>query len=206
MAVNKKLKKTIDQLSTEKINKERKELLSKLVEVIKNEMQHQGELIHLNFICTHNSRRSVFAQSWFQALASHAGLENIRTYSGGTEATAVYEQVLKTLEKDGFEVDKLQSAKNPIYGINYSELDEPIIAFSKKYDDSFNPASHYIAVMVCDHAYENCPVVTGAKKVLGITYTDPKASDKLADKEQTYLACSHQIAVEMKWVIDQIKA
>ena len=57
MAVNKKLKKTIDQLSTEKINKERKELLSKLVEVIKNEMQHQGELIHLNFICTHNSRR-----------------------------------------------------------------------------------------------------------------------------------------------------
>ena len=40
------------------------------------------------FICTHNSRRSHFGQIWAAAAAHHLGIQGVRTYSAGTEATA----------------------------------------------------------------------------------------------------------------------
>src|SRR5688500_11856207 len=83
------LKKTISQLTAEfdQITEERRETLMQLVRFIRSRIALQQTVL-LNFICTHNSRRSHIAQVWAQAAACYYDVANIKTYSGGTEATA----------------------------------------------------------------------------------------------------------------------
>ena len=61
------LKIYIDDLSVEAIPLPRQAQLRDVSEQIKQEMEQNGE-VNLNFICTHNSRRSQFAQVWAQCL------------------------------------------------------------------------------------------------------------------------------------------
>ena len=66
------------------------------------------------FICTHNSRRSHFAQLWAQAAAFHCGLNDVRTFSGGTEVTAFNPRAIASLERMGWQVATTEpDAKNP---------------------------------------------------------------------------------------------
>ena len=44
--------------------------------------------IQLMFVCTHNSRRSHISQQRAQASAAYLNVDNVQTFSGGTEATA----------------------------------------------------------------------------------------------------------------------
>ena len=71
-----------------------------------------GHLPALNFICTHNSRRSHFSQIWCQVLADYYGIP-LRTFSAGTEATAVNPQVIETMRRVGFQV-KAGTGANPV--------------------------------------------------------------------------------------------
>ena len=95
---------------------------------------------------------------------------------GGTEATALFPMVVETLRKSGFEVTKFQQ-NNPVYSIKYTDNEHPVIGFSKKLDDDFNPKSEFAAIMTCDSANEACPFVSGAEKRIPITFEDPKAFD-----------------------------
>ena len=80
-----KLSETIASIKTAAIPEERKALLQPLIDYIKTKNE-VNEPIRLNFICTHNSRRSHLSQIWAQTMADYYGIKNVTCYSGGTEA------------------------------------------------------------------------------------------------------------------------
>lgn len=193
----------IKELKPEGISAERKAILQPLVEYIQTKVaNHQA--IRLHFICTHNSRRSHLSQVWAQALAYYFNIEKVACYSGGTESTAVYPVVIDTLRNAGFEVQMLSEGKNPIYSIKYAANEPPILGFSKRLDNDFNPKSGFAAIMTCDSANEACPIVSGAEKRFPIMYEDPKAYDKTSQQTEKYQERSLQIATELFYVFSQI--
>jgi len=194
----------ISNLDAQSITTERKQTLSPLVEYIQEKTDNK-ESIRLNLICTHNSRRSHLSQIWAQTMAHHFGVANVSCYSGGTEATALFPMVASTLANTGFEVRMLSEGKNPVYGIKFSENEHPVICFSKRMDDDFNPKSNFAAIMTCSQADEGCPFVPGAEKRIPITYEDPKAFDDTPQQAEKYSERSKQIATEMFYVFSQIQ-
>ncbi len=198
------LSKTIVTISEISVPNERKEVLQPLIEYIQNKVNTNKE-IRLNFICTHNSRRSHLSQIWAQTMAFHFGVQNIVCYSGGTEATAMFPKVAETLTNQGFEIQKLSEAQNPVYAVKFDENQLPIICFSKTYFDDFNPKNNFGAIMTCNNADEGCPMVLGAEARFSIKYDDPKAFDGTDVMNEKYAERSLQIASEMFFVFSQIK-
>ncbi|NHM02503.1 low molecular weight phosphatase family protein [Flavobacterium difficile] len=198
------LSKTIEIISQISVSEERKVGIQPLVEYIQKKV-NSNEVIRLNFICTHNSRRSHLSQIWAQTMAFHFGIKSIFCYSGGTEVTAMFPKVGETLLNQGFEIQQLSEAENPVYAIKYSENEAPIIAFSKTYFDVFNPKTNFGAIMTCNSADEGCPIVFGAEARFPIKYEDPKAFDGTAEMNEKYTERSLQIASEMYYVFNQIK-
>lgn len=199
-----KLSKTIEKIDEITISDERKEILQLLIDYIQNKIKSNQE-IRLNFICTHNSRRSHLSQIWAQTMAFHFKIKNVFCYSGGTEATAMFPKVSETLENQGFQIQKLSEEKNPVYAVKFAENQHPIICFSKAYFDDFNPKSNFGAIMTCNNADEGCPMVFGAEARFPIKYDDPKAFDGTELMNEKYLERSLQIASEMYYVFSQIK-
>ena len=197
------LSKTIVFISKISVSEERKEVLQPLVDYIQDKV-NLNDTIRLNFICTHNSRRSHLSQIWAQTMAFQFGINNVFCYSGGTEATAMFPKVGETLIKQGFEIQQLSKNKNPVYAIKFSENEAPIIAFSKTYFDDFNPKSNFGAIMTCNNADEGCPMVFGAEARFPIKYDDPKAFDGTEIMNEKYTERSLEIASEMCFVFAQI--
>ncbi|WP_396188896.1 low molecular weight phosphatase family protein [Flavobacterium sp.] len=198
------LQKTIKQIATVAISEERKEILDTLVDYIQSKVDLNEE-IRLNFICTHNSRRSHLSQIWAQTMAFHFGIKNIFCYSGGTEATAMFPKVVETLVNQGFQIQQLSEGQNPVYAVKFEDNQHPIICFSKAYFDAFNPKSNFGAIMTCNNADEGCPMVFGAEARFPIKYDDPKAFDGTDEMNEKYAERSLQIASEMHYVFSQIK-
>lgn len=198
------LSKTIASISKVSLSEERKEVLQPLVDYIQNKVNN-NEVIRLNFICTHNSRRSHLSQIWAQTMAFQFGIKNVFCYSGGTEATAMFSKVEETLVNQGFEIQQLSENENPVYAIKFSDNEPPIIGFSKTYFDAFNPKTNFGAIMTCNNADEGCPMVFGAEVRFPIKYEDPKAFDGTELVNEKYTERSLQIASEMFYVFNQIK-
>ncbi|NVK09087.1 MAG: protein-tyrosine-phosphatase [Tenacibaculum sp.] len=186
------------------VSEERKQVLQPLVSYIQEKLSNK-EVINLNFICTHNSRRSHLSQVWAQTMAFYYQIPNVLSYSGGTEATAMNATVVDTLAGNGFRIQQLSEGTNPIYAIKYAENTSSIIGFSKKYDDTFNPTSAFCAIMTCSQADEGCPFIAGADKRIPVTYEDPKLYDGTSSEKEKYLERSLQIAAEMRYVFSTVK-
>lgn len=197
-----KIETVISTLNVETISKERKAVLQPLVDFLNEKRKNEKE-IRINFICTHNSRRSHLSQVWAQTMASHFDITNVFCYSGGTEATALFPMVAETLINSGFEINTLSKGENPVYSIKYAENQHPIIGYSKKFDDNFNPKSEFAAIMTCSQADEGCPFIAGAEKRIPITFEDPKAYDNTPQQAQKYKERSLQIATELFYVFSQ---
>ncbi|MBO0591187.1 protein-tyrosine-phosphatase [Cellulophaga sp. E16_2] len=187
------------------VSEERKQTLQPLVAYIQNKIE-TDQAVRLNFICTHNSRRSHLSQVWAQAIANHLKFKNVYTYSGGTEATALFPMAAATLKSSGFQIKTISEGTNPVYSIKYASNEAPIIGFSKKYDDSFNPESEFAAIMTCSQADGACPFIAGAEKRIPITFEDPKAFDNTPQQAEKYKERSLQIATELLYVFASIKA
>ncbi len=185
------------------IAKERKEILSPFISYIQ-EKHTQGKVINLNFICTHNSRRSQFAQIWAKTAAFSYGID-INSFSGGVEVTAFNERAVASIQRMGFGVKVETEGENPIYAVYFSETTDPIITFSKVYDDKANSEAEFAAIMTCSHADENCPFIPGAEARIPVRYEDPKAFDGTQEEGSKYDERSMQIASEMFYVFSQIK-
>ena len=201
--MNKKIEKVISGLEVDKISEDRKQLLQPLINFIQTKTDNNKE-VRINFICTHNSRRSHLSQIWAQTMAANFNINNVRTYSGGTEATAMFPKVGETLTNQGFEIKKIADVNNPIYTIKFDDNSHPIIGFSKKYDDAFNPESGFAAIMTCSQADGNCPFIVGAEKRIPITYEDPKLFDDTEQQAEKYQERSLQIATEMLYIFSGI--
>lgn len=197
------ISKNIEQFSVQNISAERIEVLQPLVNYIQKKKE-ANETIRLNFICTHNSRRSHLSQIWAQTMAFHFGIKNVFCYSGGTEATAMFPKVAETITNQGFQIQKLSETENPVYAVKYSQNENPIICFSKTYNNDFNPKSNFGAIMTCNNADEGCPIVFGAEARFPIKYDDPKAFDGTDLQTEKYAERSLEIAQEMWWVFSQI--
>lgn len=203
------IEQVIKGLDPQSISDERKEVLKPLTDYIQSKVSENRE-IRINFICTHNSRRSHLSQVWAQTMANYFNIKNVFCYSGGTEATALFPMVAETLQNSGFQINTISKNENPIdnpiYSIKYAQNEHPIIGFSKKLDHYFNPKSEFAAIMTCSQADGGCPFIEGAEKRVPITYEDPKAFDNTPQQAQAYSQRSLQIATEMFYVFSQVKS
>ena len=190
-------------VANQKIDEERKATLQPLIDFVQQKVIN-GENVNLNFICTHNSRRSHLSQVWAQVAAAHFSIPNVYCYSGGTEETALFPKVAETLTNQGFSTFKIADSNNPVYAIKYSANALPVIGFSKKYDNLFNPVSAFAAIMTCSQADGGCPFIAGAEKRIPITFEDPKISDNTPEQSKVYAERSLQIATEMFYIFSKI--
>ena len=202
--MNQQLTTTIESISKIIISDERKEVLQPLVAYIQNKIEN-NLTIRLNFICTHNSRRSHLSQIWAQTMAYHFGIKNLFCFSGGTEATAMFPKVGEIVTNQGFQIQQLSSDNNPLYAVKFDENESAIICFSKTFDDAFNPSSGFAAIMTCSSADAGCPFIAGAEKRLPIRYEDPKAFDGTDLMDAKYAERSLEIASELYFVFSEIK-
>jgi arsenate reductase len=200
--MNTKINTLINQITSEfnLITKERKATLDALSRFIKS----KSENTDLIFICVHNSRRSHLSQIWAQVAASYYGFENIKCYSGGTEVTNMFPVIAETLAIQGFNIQVISQTKNPIYALKFSSNAQPIIGFSKLFDDPFNPMNDFGAIMVCSSADSNCPYIVSASQRLLIPFEDPKAFDNKPEQQEKYIERSVQIARELFYAFSQV--
>ncbi|MEH6620418.1 protein-tyrosine-phosphatase [Maribacter arcticus] len=193
----------IGSLNIDNITYERRAVLQPLIDFIQSKVATSQE-IRINFICTHNSRRSHLSQVWSQTMAHYFDIKNVFCYSGGTEATALFPMAAETLRNSGFQIKTISKNENPVYSIKYTDNEHPVIGFSKKLDDDFNPKSEFAAIMTCDSANEACPFVPGAEIRIPITFKDPKAFDNTPQQAEKYKERSLQIATELFYVFSKI--
>jgi len=192
---------TIANLPFAAISTERLQLLDEMAVYLQEKISNRKE-IRLNFICTHNSRRSQFSQIWAQTAAAYYGIEAY-CYSGGVEVTAFNPRAVAAIQRDGFKVVK-KEGENPLYFVFYSEEEDPIVTFSKVVEDAVNATKEFAAVMTCDHADENCPFIPGAEKRFPLRFEDPKAFDDSPLEEKMYSERSHQIGAELFYLFEKV--
>lgn len=194
------LKISISQFQS--IPDQRKMELENLANYILEKLKN-GETVNLNFICTHNSRRSHLSQIWAETATAYFGLKNIRTFSGGTEATAFNPRAVEAIKRAGFKVEN-PGGQNPKYQISFEENAPKIVCFSKTYDDSFNP-KNIVAIMTCSDADQNCPFIPGASLRAPIRYKDPKEADDTPLEAERYDERCRQISTEMFYLMSIVK-
>ncbi|MDT8347683.1 MAG: protein-tyrosine-phosphatase [Flavobacteriaceae bacterium] len=202
LMVFERIKTVIQGLETAGISKERKFQLQKLADYIR---KNGDKTTAVTFVCTHNSRRSIFCQVWAQTMAAYYNAPNFHSFSAGTETTQVYPGVLSALSKLGFKTLSLSESENPIYAIKFSHTAVPILGFSKSMTHSINPTHDFAAIMTCSSADDACPQVEGADLRLAIPYEDPKIYDGSPLEQEKYEACCLLIAAEFNYLFKQLK-
>jgi arsenate reductase (thioredoxin) len=181
---------------------ERKQLLEKIAGYIKPKQASQ-QAINLVYVCTHNSRRSHLGQVWAAVAAAYYSVQNVSTFSGGTEATTFNPNAIRALTAAGFDVRKTNESNNPLYEVYFSEK-EFTTCFSKVYNHEANPAENFAAIMTCSDAEDNCPFIPGCDLRIGTTYNDPKAFDTTILQNEKYTERSNQIAMECLYVFSKV--
>ncbi len=197
------IKSVVRKLELAHISDERKKELDLMVTYVGTKLSLDEE-INLIFICTHNSRRSQFAQVWAKVAADYYDIP-LDSFSGGVTVTACNERTVASLERSGFVITS-EGEENPRYLLVYGADERKLILFSKLYDDIFNPAENFAAIMTCSDADENCPVISGAEVRIPLTYKDPKMYDDTESESEMYDACSLKIASEMVYVFSRVKS
>lgn len=184
------------------IEESRKQELQQLTDYIQMKIDGNHPIL-LNFICTHNSRRSQFAQLWSAVAADYFGL-TINSFSGGIEVTSCDERTIKSLKRFGFQVLR-EREQNPLYRVIWSDNSTPMILYSKLYNAPENPGADFAAIMTCDHADQNCPIVEGCEKRIAIRYRDPKKYDETPLEDAMYDYRSFQIASELFYILSGVE-
>lgn len=202
--MNSKLNEYIEKCIGEydQIDDERKADLKHIADYVSN--KSSAEPVCFIFICTHNSRRSHMSQIWAQIAAHLNGLKNVKTFSGGTEASAFNLRAVQALRNVGIDIVPQDTTSNPNYLVTFAQDAEKITAFSKKYSDTFNPQKEFCAVMTCSDADKACPVVIGAKERISLTYIDPKKFDNTDQERVKYAERCRQIAREMLYAFSLV--
>ena len=186
-----------------KLAVERKTILLKVAEKVAKEYTN-SKVVNLNFICTHNSRRSQLGQVWAFYAAHHFKL-NIHAFSGGTEVTAFYRGTVKTLQSVGFNFKVVDfSHQNPKYLISFNGSTDSILGFSKRFDNETNKKP-FIAITTCNNADTNCPFIPTAIDRFHLPFVDPKFSDNTSEQAEAYLKTNEQIAAEVSFIFNEVK-
>lgn len=180
---------------------ERQKQLIEIAEYLQVQLDEKGHL-NLHFICTHNSRRSQFAQAWSHALAQERHLP-VSSFSGGVEITACNSRTVYALKRAGFEIKIPASLENPHYLIRWKS-GTPLTLFSKLHDDAANPKSDFFALMTCSDADDNCPFIPGTLQRMPLRYKDPKYADGTPEESSAYDLCCNTIKTEIQFIFNQL--
>lgn len=201
--MNQHIKSIITQFEKEDhhIDPKRKDQIQGIAETLKQ--QHSSRPHQLIFVCTHNSRRSIFGQVWATVLANYYEIP-LESYSGGTEVTSINDNALTCLSHLGFVVQKTQKTGNPIVEVRYGNSNI-IRCFSKLYNDAENPSKNFFAVMLCEHAAENCPFIPNALKRFNLTYPDPKQFDGTPHQDGEYKKVALKVGQELSFLMRQLQ-
>lgn len=192
------------EVEFDQIPEDRKEELLE-ISIFLREKAAKDEPLKLTVICTHNSRRSHMGEAWLHAAAKWYGLDKVKTYSGGTEATAFNPRAVAALQRAGYTVETVNSRNdNPVYGLSLGRGYELEHHFSKRFDHPTNPREGFAAIMVCAEADAACPFVPGAEARFALPYDDPKAFDGTAQEAEQYDERCRQIAREMFYIIKNV--
>lgn len=182
----------------------RKELLQKIATFIVKELKN-NQSVNINYICTHNSRRSQLAQVWSNFATHYFHFNEIESFSGGTVVTSFYRNTVKTLQEVGFNFQLIEfSHQNPVYLIAYKNCEHPIFGFSKLYNNELNKTP-FIAITTCSSADENCPFISEAIERFHLPFNDPKQFDNTLYKAEKYLETNKQIAGEIHYLFKIMK-
>lgn len=137
------------------------------------------------------------------AAARRKGLETVRTFSGGTEATAFNPRAIAALHRVGFEISDGEGT-NPHHLVRLSPSLDAVEAYSKRFTDPPNPSSGFIVVMTCSQADAACPYVQGAVTRVAVPYDDPKVADGTPEEAARYDERVSQIGRDLTWVFATI--
>jgi Protein-tyrosine-phosphatase len=189
----------------DQIDQQRLKLLVLIGDLIATAINERGSCDIIT-ICTHNSRRSQLAEVWLDTACQYFNLHHIKSYSGGTEATAFNIRMVIAMRNLGFHLHTDGPKNNPKYVLQALEPKEhPHILFSKVYDHPFNPRENFMALMVCDHASEACPIVNGASHRISLVYRDPKEHDDSPMEYDAYHAKVEEIGREMLFLMQCVR-
>ena len=182
---------TIASFNEAHVAENRLQILRQIVAAV-NDVKTNGRTPNLMFVCTHNSRRSQLAEAWSHAFSQKYGL-NISSSSGGTEATSFVENATQALQSLGFNFE-IEDGQQILHVDDSGSVAK---MFSKTWDNSFNPQSDVVAVMVCSHAEENCPFIPGAVARISLPFNDPKQFDGTEKARDAYKQTALLIGTEL---------
>ena len=149
--------KTIDMIFKMEISDKRTFVLNEIAKYI-FKTKSENKIPKLNFICTHNSRRSQFCQFWATFFSKYYNTK-CEAFSGGTVETKVNKNVINNIRNYGFDIS-FKESNNPIYSIKFKNQNLGNY-FSKLYHNFENPKSGFAAIMTCSDAENNCPLIEG---------------------------------------------
>ena len=193
--------KIIDVIFNIEVSSKRAFLINEIVNYIYKKTS-ENKIPKLNFICTHNSRRSQFCQFWASFFSKYYNIK-CEVYSGGTVETEVHKSVLNNIIDYGFNIS-FKECNNPIYSIKFKNQNLGNY-FSKFYYNFENPKNEFAAIMTCTDAENNCPLVEGSEIKFSLPYEDPKKYDKSKNEKNEYKKTSETIASEMNYLFKKIK-
>ena len=193
--------KSIDKILKMEVADSRAFVLNEIVNYIYVKMS-ENKVPKLNFICTHNSRRSQFCQFWATFFSYYYNIK-CEIFSGGTLETEVNKAVINNIKSYDFNISFVES-NNPIYSIKFKNQNLGNY-FSKLYHDFENPKSEFAAIMTCSDAENDCPLVKGAEIKFSLQYEDPKKYDKTKIEKTEYKKTSEKIASEMNYLFYKLK-
>jgi protein-tyrosine-phosphatase len=135
----------------------------------------EKSLIHVLFLCTHNSARSILAE----ALLNHLGSSKFKAFSAGSSPKENQEPnplAIEVLNKEGVSTEGLKSKSWDVFALP----DAPHMD---------------LVITVCDNAAgETCPYWPGHPATAHWGYEDPSAGDASEDeKRMAFIKTMHLI-------------
>ena len=188
----------------ETISEDRRFRLEAVADYIK-EKKEGGEVPEVLFVGTNQSTRSIMTQAWAYAAAYYYGVDGVEFYSGGLRDDPIPANTITALERAGFIVYKVNEGGKSFYQIKYSYNLKPVVIYPKKIDDRLNPPANFMAVIVCQNAAQNLPVVKGTYNRLELTFNDPLGYEGLDESKEEYDKTCRQIALEMFYLFSKLK-
>ncbi len=192
------------QKKIENIAPERKSILHNIARKIITTFYGDGQC-NVLFVCTHNSRRSQASQLLFNHFIQSCHLE-IKAFSAGTEATCFNQSMIHAASYFGFDLTTDKESLNPIYELQNQPYQDSMQYFSKVVDHKINPKKSTVAIMVCNDADKNCPIISSANYRLPLPFQDPKSSDGKQHEAATYQASFVEIGAEMLYLVNYLNA
>ncbi len=185
---------------TDEVTEERKVLLQPIVSYLKEAISKKHEA-NLLFVCTQNSRRSMFAEVWAQVAAWNFRIKNFHACSAGSGATALHPNTRAALKRTGILIEAISGGENPQYQAEFGAAIPPMKLFSKDIDHPELPKRNFGAVLVCVNDAEACPFIPHADVRIPLPYSDPKKFDGTDEIIAAYDRCCREIAKEMFWLM-----